>query len=170
MGSGSAACGWSNARGSAHSAPGQHRHGYVSYGTSPSGIGPDIDAAFHLLGNQLNLIRGAGRFGEYSAVRLGQVGAWTGLVITFYVIKRDSAMGLLIGFVVITAAATGIAGLILFRLLGRPHFPRRGTSSLLRYGVLVWIAGIGFQINFRIDQLLLGGAVSTAAIGSTRLR
>jgi O-antigen/teichoic acid export membrane protein len=117
------------------------------------------------LGNQLNLLRGCERFGAYSAVRLGQSVAWTLLVGVFSALGLASTKGLLVGFILITACATGWASIILFQLMGRPRFDIRGASRLLRYGVLVWVAGIAFQVNFRIDQVLLGTTVSSAALG-----
>jgi O-antigen/teichoic acid export membrane protein len=117
------------------------------------------------LGYQLSLLRGAERYAAYNANRLGQAVAWTLVVIVFSFLSIPSALGLIVSYVWIQAAATIIASGTLLRICGRPRFRTGGIAGLLRYGVLVWIAGIGHQTNFRLDQFILGTFMAAAAVG-----
>jgi O-antigen/teichoic acid export membrane protein len=117
------------------------------------------------LGYQLSLLRGAERFAAYNANRLGQAVAWTLVVVVFSFLSIHSALGLMLSYVCIQAAATIIASGTLLRICGRPRFRRQGLEGLLRYGVFVWVAGIGHQTNYRLDQFILGAFVAAAAVG-----
>jgi enterobacterial common antigen flippase len=120
---------------------------------------------FLLFGYQLALLRGCERFLEYNLIRVGQSAAWAALVTAFYFVRFPSPMGLILGYVGISTLAFAVGAAVLGRQIGPPRFTIRGTGRVLRYGVLTWVAGIGYQTTIRIDQLFLGAAVSTSALG-----
>jgi O-antigen/teichoic acid export membrane protein len=117
------------------------------------------------LGYELSLLRGAERFGAYNATRLGQAVGWTAVVVGFSLLSVRSALGLMLSYLGIQAVAAIVASRVLLRICGRPRFRRNGLKALLRYGVVVWVAGIGYQTNFRLDQFILGALVAAAAVG-----
>lgn len=117
------------------------------------------------VGYQLGLLRGAQRFGLYNAIRLGQTVAWTGVVLTFTLLSVASARGLVVGYVAVLLVTFVATAFALYRLIGRPSFARRGFTILFRYGLLVWVSGIGHQASARIDQFILGSMTAVAVLG-----
>ncbi len=118
-----------------------------------------------VLGNELNLLRGCGRYGAYSAIRFGQSAAWALIVCLFYLAHRPSTAGSIVAFVATTIGATVWASAVLLGEVGPPRFSLAGSSRYLRYGALVWLAGMSFQANACLDQVFLGGSVSSAELG-----
>ena len=118
-----------------------------------------------LLGYQLSLLRGQGRFKLFNAIRLAQAIAWTAAVLTFFGLSNPSPIGLLVCFLLTIVGASVAAAVALRRSDLKPVVNSEGLSPVLKYGLLVWIAGLGYQTNFRIDQFVLGATVSAADLG-----
>jgi len=119
-----------------------------------------------VFGYLLSLLRGLGAFRSYNALRLLNAVGWLGIVVTFWAMGLRSVIGLLVGYLASLLVVILIAMLLLSRDSGYPRFALRGVSRLLRYGVLVWAAGIGHQANARIDQFLMGALVPAFALGN----
>jgi O-antigen/teichoic acid export membrane protein len=118
-----------------------------------------------VMGYELSLLRGLEKFVAYNGVRLLQAGLWAGSVVALAAASVRSPVGALLCYLGSVSVAMTVATITLLREIGRPHISASGLASLLRYSILVWVAGIGYQANARIDQFILGAQVRPGILG-----
>lgn len=112
------------------------------------------------------VLRALERYRSMNAMRLTQVVIWSvgssllalGSVgsVGPYVAVLDASM----------VIAAGWSAIVLWRTIGRPGGEGTPVKPVMRYGILVWASGLGHQLNYRLDQFLLGALVPASEVGT----
>jgi enterobacterial common antigen flippase len=118
-----------------------------------------------LLMYQLALLRGLGAIRWHNAIRLFQALGWTAVVLAFTLIELRSSRTLMVAYLGVLLISTLVSVAVLRSIIGLPVKGALELGGFVRYGVAAWITGLGHQTNARLDLLLLGGMVATAAVG-----
>lgn len=113
----------------------------------------------------VGVMRGLQRYRLLNLLRALPVGLWFASVLVCYLADIDSPTTLVVAYVLALWVSVAVASVLLLREVGDPQFGIRGAMALLRYGLLVWVSGVGHQTNARIDQFMLGALASSAALG-----
>jgi O-antigen/teichoic acid export membrane protein len=118
-----------------------------------------------LLMYQLALLRGLRAIRRHNAIRLFQALGWASVVLAFSAMDRSSSDSLMVAYLGVLLVSVLVSAAFLRNMIGSPEWRLSRLGGVMHYGAAAWVTGLGHQTNARLDQLLLGGIVTTAALG-----